>query len=89
MSDKAEKVNLFAHPITFVLTHVVFPLFAVGALGYVYWLTVEALAKAEGALGTKMLVALGAAAAIPLRRRCGLRSVRSGLASGRRSALRS
>ena len=66
MSDKAEKVNLFAHPITFVLTHVVFPLFAVGALGYVYWLTVEALAKAEGALGTKMLVALGAAAAIPV-----------------------
>lgn len=66
MSDKAEKVNLFAHPITFVLTHVVFPLFAVGALGYVYWLTVEALAKAEGALSTKMLVALGAAAAIPV-----------------------
>lgn len=66
MSDKAEKVNLFAHPITFVLTHVVFPFFAVGALGYVYWLTVEALAKAEGALGTKMLVALGAAAAIPV-----------------------
>ena len=66
MSDEAEKVNLFAHPITFVLTHVVFPLFAVGALGYVYWLTVEALAKAEGALGTKMLVALGAAAAIPV-----------------------
>lgn len=65
MKDNAEKINLFAHPITFVLTHVVFPLFAVGALGYVYWLTVEALAKAEGALGTKMLVALCASAAIP------------------------
>lgn len=66
MENDSEKVNLFAHPITFVLTHIVFPLFAVGALGYVYWLTVEALAKAEGALGTKMLVALGAAAAIPV-----------------------
>ena len=66
MNDKSEKINLFAHPITFVLTHVVFPLFAVGALGYVYWLTVEALAKAEGTLGTKMLVALCAAAAIPV-----------------------
>lgn len=65
MNDKSEKINLFAHPVTFVLTHVVFPLFAIGALGYVYWLTVEALAKAEGALGTKMLVALCAAAAIP------------------------
>ena len=65
MKDKSEKINLFAHPITFVLTHVVFPLFAVGSLGYVYWLTVEALAKAEGALGTKMLVALCASTAIP------------------------
>ena len=65
MNDKSEKINLFAHPITFVLTHVVFPLFAVGALGYVYWLTVEALAKADGTLGTKMLVALCASAAIP------------------------
>lgn len=66
MNDTSEKTNLFAHPITFVLTHVVFPLFAVGALGYVFWLTVEALAKAEGALGTKMLVALCASAAIPV-----------------------
>jgi hypothetical protein len=66
MNDKSEKINLFAHPITFVLMHVVFPLFAVGALGYVFWLTVEALAKAEGSLGTKMLVALCASAAIPV-----------------------
>ena len=66
MKDKSGKVNLFAHPITFVLTHIVFPLFAVGALGHVYWLTVEALAKAEGSLGTKMLVALCASAAIPV-----------------------
>lgn len=66
MENDSEKVNLFAHPITFVLTHVVFPLFAVGALGYVYWLTVEALAKADGALGTKMLVALCASAVIPV-----------------------
>ena len=66
MESNSEKVNLFAHPVTFVLTHVVFPLFAVGALGYVYWITVEALAKAEGSLGTQMLVALCAAAAIPV-----------------------
>ena len=66
MESNSEKVNLFAHPVTFVLTHVVFPLFAVGALGYVYWITVEALAKAEGSLGAQMLVALCAAAAIPV-----------------------
>lgn len=66
MESNSEKVNLFAHPVTFVLTHVVFPLFAVGALGYVYWITVESLAKAEGSLGTQMLVALCAAAAIPI-----------------------
>ena len=66
MKNQLETVNLFAHPLTFALTHVVFPLFAVGALGYVYWITVEALAKADGALGTRMLVALGAAVAIPV-----------------------
>ena len=66
MNDKSEKINLFAHPLTFVLTHIVFPLFAVGALGYVHWLTVEALAKTEGSLDTKMLVALCASAAIPV-----------------------
>ena len=63
MEGKTEDVNLFAHPLTFVLTHIVFPFFAIGALGYIYWLTVEALDKP---LGTQMLVALGAAVAIPV-----------------------
>ena len=66
MESNSEKVNLFAHPVTFVLTHVVFPLFAVGALGYVYWIAFEALAKTEGSLGAKMLVALCAAAVVPV-----------------------
>ncbi len=63
---QTSQTNLFAHPLTFVLTHILFPLFAVGALGYVYWITIEALAKADGSLGAKMLVALIAAVAIPV-----------------------
>ncbi len=63
MKETAEEVNPFAHPLTFVLTHIVFPFFTIGSLGYIYWLTVEAL---DEPLGTQMLVALGAAVAFPV-----------------------
>ena len=58
-----EKLSLFAHPLTFVVTHVVFPLLSALACAYLYWLTCDAL---EGPLAAKALVVLVASAAIPL-----------------------
>jgi len=58
-----EKLSLFAHPLTFVVTHVVFPLLSALACAYLYWLTCDAL---EGPLAAKALAVLVASAAIPL-----------------------
>ena len=62
-TNNDEKVSLFAHPLTFALTHVAFPLLATLACAYMYWLTSDALA---GALATKALAVLIASAALPL-----------------------
>ena len=57
------KISLFAHPLTFVITHLVLPLLATGACAYLYWLTCDAL---EGALAGKALAVLVASALLPL-----------------------
>lgn len=62
MTQNASKQNLFAHPIAFALTNILFPLFALGSIGMVYWLTVEAL---DPSLVSKMRLAIGAACALP------------------------
>lgn len=47
---------LFAHPLTFLVTHVLFPLLSAGAISYLYWLSYDGLA-APLALQAKLLLA--------------------------------
>ena len=42
-----KKPSLFAHPLTFLLTHVALPLLATSAVAYIWWLVCGEL---EGAL---------------------------------------
>ena len=58
-----EKISLFAHPLTFAVTHLVFPLLMTLACVYLYWVTCDAL---EGILAAKALAVLVASAALPL-----------------------
>ena len=62
-SQNDEKLSLFAHPLTFAATHLLFPLLATGACAYLYWLTCDAL---EGVLASKALAVLIASVALPL-----------------------
>ena len=62
MSDENSK-QLFTHPCTLVLTHVLFPLLAFGAALYVYWITKESL---DATLRAKGLAAVWIGGAIPL-----------------------
>ena len=62
-SQNDEKLSLFAHPLTFAVTHLLFPLLATGACAYLYWLTCDAL---ESTLPAKALAVLIASAAFPL-----------------------
>lgn len=41
--DDIEKVSLFAHPLTFLVTHVLFPLLTAAAVSYLYWISVDVL----------------------------------------------
>ena len=62
-TPSTEKISLFAHPLTFALTHLVFPVLATLACAYLFWVTCDAL---EGRLATKALAVLLASAALPL-----------------------
>ena len=62
-SQNDEKLSLFAHPLTFAITHIAFPIPATLACVYFYWITCDAL---EGVLASKALAVLIASAALPL-----------------------
>ena len=62
-SPQNEKLSLFAHPMTFAVTHLLFPLLATGACAYLYWIACDAL---EGMLAAKALAILIASVAFPL-----------------------
>ena len=62
-SQNDEKLSLFAHPLTFAITHLAFPILATLACVYFYWITCDAL---EGVLASKALAVLIASAALPL-----------------------
>ena len=62
MDAENDKVNFFSYPLTFLFTNVVFPLLALGALGYVYWISTEALTTEHRA---KFIASLVFAAALP------------------------
>ncbi len=62
-SQNDEKLSLFAHPLTFAITHLAFPILATLACVYLYWITCDAL---EGVLASKALAVLLASAALPL-----------------------
>ena len=62
-SGNDEKLSLFAHPLTFAATHIVFPIFATLACIYLYWITCDAL---EGVLASKALAVLLTSIAFPL-----------------------
>ena len=64
-SPQNEKLSLFAHPLTFAITHIAFPILATLACVYFYWITCDAL---EGVLASKALAVLIASAALPCRR---------------------
>ena len=55
--------QLFTHPATLLLTHVVFPLLNLFGVAYIFWITKEAL---DPTLHAKGVAALCAAGAIPL-----------------------
>ena len=71
--------RLFTHPLVMLLTHVIFPLVNLGGVGYIYWITKEAL---DPALHAKALWILGGAVAIPV-----LGAVASFFASKRKPGL--
>ena len=54
-SQNDEKLSLFAHPLTFAITHLAFPILAPLACVYLYWITCDAL---EGVLASKALAVL-------------------------------
>ena len=54
-SPQNEKLSLFAHPLTFAITHIAFPILATLACVYLYWITCDAL---EGVLASKALAVL-------------------------------
>ena len=54
-SQNDEKLSLFAHPLTFAITHIAFPILATLACVYLYWITCDAL---EGVLASKALAVL-------------------------------
>ena len=71
--------QLFTHPATMLLTHVVFPLLNLFGVAYIFWITKEALDPTLHAKGVAALCAAGAipllgavAAAIAFKRRPGL-----------------
>lgn len=71
--------QLFTHPATMILTHVVFPLLNLGGVAYIFWITKEAL---DPTLYAKGVATLCAAGAIPL-----LGAVASAIAFKRRPGL--
>ena len=56
--------QLFTHPATMLLTHVVFPLLNLCGVAYIFWITKEALDPTLHAKGVAALCAAGAALAI-------------------------
>lgn len=62
-SPQNEKPSLFAHPFTFAVTHLLFPLLAMGGCAYLYWVTCDAL---DGLLAAKAVAVLVASAVLPL-----------------------
>lgn len=61
--NEEEKISLFAHPLTFAVTHMAFPILATLACAYIYWLTCDSL---DGILAAKALAVLIASAALPI-----------------------